>query len=191
MTSCVSKVFNRIIAKSISKFLEDHDALSEIQGDSERIIDAKTISLRSRASLQQDWRKIIQPFLLSWISGNSFDTVWRDGLLSTAWNLGIRGNAWKLIDSLYSNVQAKVKFGDFDSDFFEVGDGVKQGCVLSPILFCAYINELAKLIKECDLGVRICNVNNWLSFFFFFFFKFFKFFKFLVYFINIHLAAIG
>ena len=68
LPSCVSKIFNRIIAKSISKLLEDHDALSEIQGDSERIIDAKTISLRSRASLQQDWRKIIQHFLLSWIS---------------------------------------------------------------------------------------------------------------------------
>jgi hypothetical protein len=89
----------------------------------------------------------------------AFDTVWRDGLLSIAWKLGIRGNAWKLIDSMYTDVQAKVIWGDIDTDFFDIEDGVKQGCVASPILFCAYINELARLLKDCNLGVRICDVQ--------------------------------
>jgi len=88
----------------------------------------------------------------------AFDTVWRDGLMHAVWKSGIRGRIWKLIDSLYDNVQAKVKFGDFETDFFNVEEGVKQGCSLSPVLFCVFINELSKMIKSHDIGVRIHDV---------------------------------
>ena len=37
---------------------------------------------------------------------------------------------------------------------------MKQGCVLSPVLFCIFINEFAKMIKESAVGVRICNVQT-------------------------------
>ena len=40
---------------------------------------------------------------------NAFDTVWREGILYSAGEIGICGNVWKLFDNLYSNVQAKVK----------------------------------------------------------------------------------
>ena len=39
----------------------------------------------------------------------AFDTVWRDGLLSIAWNIGIRFKVWKIIDSLYDNVLCNVQ----------------------------------------------------------------------------------
>jgi len=89
----------------------------------------------------------------------AFDTVWREGLLLAAWNSGLRGRLWRLIDALYDNVKAQVKFGDIETDFFDVSDGVKQGCVLSPVLFCIFIHEFTKLLKKHDLGVRIHNVN--------------------------------
>ena len=65
----------------------------------------------------------------------------------SVWNIGIKGMAWRLIDNLYKNVQAKVKFGNISTDFFEIDEGVKQGCVLSPILFCIYIHQFNKLLK--------------------------------------------
>ena len=45
--------------------------------------------------------------------------------------------------------------GDIVTDFFDVEEGVKQGCVLSPIFFCLYINELSKML---DKHVQ-CNVK--------------------------------
>ena len=89
----------------------------------------------------------------------AFDTVWRDGLLHAAWNIGIRGTIWKIIDDMYKNVQAKVNFGSIQTDFFNIDEGVKQGCVLSPVLFCIYINELTKLLKLHDVGVKINHVK--------------------------------
>ena len=39
-----------------------------------------------------------------------------------------------------------------------VDEGVKQGCSLSPVLFCVFVHEFTKLIKSHDLGVRIHDV---------------------------------
>ena len=67
---------------------------------------------------------------------------------------------WNIISSLYKNVECQVKFGDIVTDFFNMDEGVKQGCVPSPILFCIYINEIPRLIEEENVGVRICNVQT-------------------------------
>ena len=75
-----------------------------------------------------------------------------------AWNSGLRGRIWRLIDVLYDDVKAQVKFGGIETDFFDVHDGVKQGCVLSPVLFCIFIHEFTKLLQKHDVGVRIHNV---------------------------------
>jgi hypothetical protein len=36
---------------------------------------------------------------------------------------------WRLLNTMYDNVQAQVKFCDIETNFFEVHEGVKQGCV--------------------------------------------------------------
>lgn len=159
LTSCVSKVFNRIIAKYISGFVEDHKLLSEVQGGFRKDYRCEdhVFTLKSVAAARLAESK---PTYLAFLDfRKAFDTVWRDGLMSLAWRLGIRGSLWNIISSMYDNVQANVTLGDIETDFFEVEEGVKQGCVLSPILFCIYINELAKLIKKEEVGVRICNVQ--------------------------------
>ena len=38
----------------------------------------------------------------------TFDTEWREWLLSVAWNIGIRGKVWNVLDNLYKNVQCNV-----------------------------------------------------------------------------------
>ena len=89
----------------------------------------------------------------------AFETVWRNGLSTVAWNLGIRGRVWNILNSLYQNVQCNVQMGDIVKDFFDIEEDVKQGCVLSPILFCLYVNELSKMLNEHDVGIHIMGVN--------------------------------
>ena len=61
-----------------------------------------------------------------------------------------------LLDS-YIRQQARVLLNTFNSRYFNVGNGVKQGGVLSPILFNLYIYRL--LIRLQKSGV-CCHMNN-------------------------------
>ena len=85
----------------------------------------------------------------------AFDRVWRDGLLANLWNYGIQGKCWRLIKEIYKNVQNKVLFGDFESDWFNQEYGVKQGCILSPTLFSILMNDLVEMLSNSNVGVEI------------------------------------
>ena len=144
---------------SISKFLESSNAFSEVQGGfrpahrcENHVFTLKCIGACRLAEGKTtfvaflDFRK-------------AFDTVWREGLLLAAWNSGLRGRIWRLIDALYDNVKAQVKFGSIETDLFDVSEGVKQGCVLSPVLFCIFIYEFTKVLEKHEVGVRIHNIR--------------------------------
>ena len=44
------------------------------------------------------------------------------------------------------------------SDYFSVRNGVKQGGVISPILFCVYVDGLLKLLSDAKVGCYISHV---------------------------------
>ena len=76
----------------------------------------------------------------------AFDSVWHGGLLLKLLENGIGGRFYDLIKNLYINTKCAVKIQDQRTSFPYTG--VRQGCVLSPILFNLYINELPKLFEE-------------------------------------------
>ena len=49
---------------------------------------------------------------------------------------------------MYMLQSAKVRWEDDESDTFKIKNGVKQGAVLSAILFCVYINDLIREMRE-------------------------------------------
>ena len=61
-----------------------------------------------------------------------------------------------LLDS-YIRQQARVLWNNCNSRYFNVGDGVKQGGVLSPILFNLYIDRLLIRLQKSGVG---CHMNN-------------------------------
>ena len=68
-----------------------------------------------------------------------------------------------LIRNLYASQEATVRTGH-GTDWFQIGKGVRQGCILSPCLFnfCAeYIMQNAGL-DEAQAGIKIArrNINN-------------------------------
>ena len=72
----------------------------------------------------------------------AFDSVWHDGLLYKMLQINVDGNFYKLIKSLYSNSICSIKIGNNQTRSFQYARGVRQGCILSPLLFNLYINDL-------------------------------------------------
>ena len=93
----------------------------------------------------------------------AFDTVWHDGLWRRLWESGVKSLPWRILRSLYSGLQASVLVDGAISRSAAIGQGVRQGCPLSPILFSCYINDLVRRLKglggELSVGDRrLCSL---------------------------------
>ena len=77
--------------------------------------------------------------------------------------LGVKGKMWRMIREMYSDVKSRCFVGEATTDWFDVDVGVRQGCVLSPILFNMFINGLAEEVKSLGLGVKVDDGEDNLS----------------------------
>ena len=81
----------------------------------------------------------------------AFDSVWHDGLFYKLLRYNIGGKFYDLIKHLYSKTKCSIKFSDCQrTEFFNYCKGVRQGCILSPMLFNLYLNEIPFLLDRQD-----------------------------------------
>ena len=78
--------------------------------------------------------------------------------------MGIPDHLTCLLRNLYVGQEATVRTGHGKTDWFQIGKGVGQGCILSPCLFnfyAEYITRHARL-EETQAGIKIArrNINN-------------------------------
>ena len=66
--------------------------------------------------------------------------------------------------NLYAGQEATVRTGHRTTDWFQIGKGVRQGCILSPCLFNLYANYIMRNagLDEAQAGIKIArrNINN-------------------------------
>ena len=63
----------------------------------------------------------------------------------------------RILIKLYTCHSVRVSWAGFASDYFTAINGVKQGGVLSPVLFCIYIDTLLIRLSKCGVGCFIGN----------------------------------
>ena len=90
----------------------------------------------------------------------AYDRVSRDGLWAALWGKNVRGKMWRVLRNYYAKVQSCVIVNGERSDWFGIDVGVRQGCVLSPILFDVFIDGLARAVKALGLGVKVDAGNH-------------------------------
>ena len=78
--------------------------------------------------------------------------------------MGIPDHLICLLRNLYAGQEATVRPGHGTTDWFQIGKGVCQGCILSPCLFNFYAEYIMRNagLKEAQAGIKIAgrNINN-------------------------------
>ena len=78
--------------------------------------------------------------------------------------MGIPDHLICLLRNLYAGQEATVRTGHGTTDWFQIGRGVRQGCILSPCLFNFYAEYIMRNagLEETQAGIRIAgrNINN-------------------------------
>ena len=78
--------------------------------------------------------------------------------------MGITHHQTCLLRNLYADQEATVRTGHGTTDWFQIGKGVRQGCILSPCLFNFYAEYIMRRagLEETQAGIKIArrNINN-------------------------------
>ena len=78
--------------------------------------------------------------------------------------MGIPDHLPCLLRNLYAGQEATVRTGHGTTDWFQIGKGVCQGCILSPCLFNLYAEYITRNagLDEAQAGIKITrrNINN-------------------------------
>ena len=98
------------------------------------------------------------PFLCLFDLEKPFDSIEYNVLLHHLYASGINGKAWQLIKSWYTDPICAVCFNGFLSSSFSISHGVKQGAVLSPILFNLVMNQILDGMSR-DIGLSVAGVD--------------------------------
>ena len=66
-----------------------------------------------------------------------------------------------LLGNLYAGQEATVRTGHGTTDWFQIGKGVHQGCILSPCLFNLYAEYIMRNtgLEEAQTGIKIARRN--------------------------------
>jgi hypothetical protein len=160
INSCLGKVFSMVLNKRLQDFIDQNHLMVDSQ-----------IGFRKKARTS-DHLFIIRTLVDKYVKGQrkplyicfvdfekAYDSVWRRGMFLKLLQYGIRGKFFNIIESLYEQSEACIKTESVRSELFQCNSGVKQGDVLSPLLFNMYINDLPDALGQ-DLDTPVLKTTS-------------------------------
>ena len=166
LISCLGKLFLSILNNRLIIFSVENNLLSPVQlgfVTKNRCSDAHIIIHNLvKQKCHTEKSKLYSCFV---DFKKAFDSVPRDLLLEKRLNLGITGRFFNILRHIYTSDKACIKMGHSCSDFFNLDIGVRQGCILSPLLFNLFLSDLAKQLDTMEdkpkLGNKGINALFW------------------------------
>lgn len=154
--NCIAKLFIGIINTRLTNWTEENKILNEYQAGFRKGYSTmdNIYNITSIANLKFAESKKLYAFFIDFKA--AFDKIPRKLLFYKLHTLGISTKLITIIESMYKCTKAAVWTGNDLSDYFETESGVKQGCLLSPLLFALYLNDMNDWLSG---GVNINGLN--------------------------------
>ena len=114
------------------------------------------------SSKKQEFQKNIYFCFIDYTK--AFDYVDHNKLWKILKEMGVPDHLICLLRNLYAGQEATARSGHGTTDWFQIGKGVLQGCILSPCLFNIYAEYIMRNagLEEAQAGIKIAgrNINN-------------------------------
>ena len=150
VTSCLGKLFSAVLNNKLLNYLQDHSSIHPSQigflkgfRTSDHIFSLRTLIDKYVTNANKG--KLFCCFV---DFQKAFNSIWHDGLLHKLLHKNIGGQFYHLISDMYSKTKCAVKNGNKRSSFFDYDRGVRQGCILSPLLLNLYLDEFPRLLES-------------------------------------------
>ena len=94
----------------------------------------------------------------------AFDCVYHSKLWKILQEMGVTDHLTCILRNLFAGQEATIRTRHGTMDWFQIGKGVCQGCILSPCLFNLYAEYIMRNagLEEAQAGIKIAgrNINN-------------------------------
>lgn len=161
LLSCVYKVFENIIKDRVLQYVLNRTSFPSTQQQGfQKSLSCLTASFNLHESIFHNLEMCSKVYVAFLDSRKAFDTVWRIALMYKLFQLGIKGKLWVLINDCHIDTKSAVVVNQCTSNFFSVTEGVRQGGVLSGLLYLVYINELLLQIENYNKNIGIYNITS-------------------------------
>lgn len=148
LVSCLSKLFTSVLNKRIVNFCETNNVISDAQFGFRKG--------RSTVDALFTLTNIVQNYLFNnkrlycvYVDlCKCFDTIYRNALWMKLYKAGIQGKILRIIKDMYQKVKSCVRNGNSYTDYFEYAVGLRQGEIMSPILFSLFVEDLELFLQD-------------------------------------------
>jgi hypothetical protein len=149
LSSCFLKIYERVLERRLATQAERLGLISPNQHCCKPKAGATDAVSDVLESLEGADKAIVVSVDLS----KAFDRVSLPLLFAYLRRKGVKGKLWHALMSTYKNVSTRIRIGKHQSIPFSLEAGVKQGSVLSPLLFVLFINPLLEKLKASGAGL--------------------------------------
>ena len=89
----------------------------------------------------------------------AYDKAWLDAIMYVLHKQGIRSKLWLLVKKLNSNLKTTIITKHGPTRKITIKDSIRQGGVLSVVLYALMMDEISKDLQEADMGITIPNTD--------------------------------
>ena len=155
ISSCLNKLFARVIYNRLETHINENKITNENLTGFRKSYRTSDHILTLKTLIDKACKRNSYVYSCFVDFKKAFDTVWRCGLFKKLSKMGIDGKMLQILENIYSEVNYSIKLHYSLTDPITSNVGLKQGCVLSPLLFNLYINDLPNMFNEFNDPVHV------------------------------------
>ena len=148
ISSVIMKVFDIVILTVFEEYLQ----LDELQFGYQREVSTTMCTWLAAETISHFVRNGSEVFSCLMDMSKAFDRVQHSHLFQKLLKQGMPPIIVRFILASYKQQKANVNWNGVNSEYFLIGNGVKQGAILSAVLYCVYTNGLYEELRRSKIG---------------------------------------